>query len=88
MKFVESFRMHSKSFEHIKIINSSVFEDIKEEIKLDEGVEDPIHQEAENIYGCENIKEEIKEEDSVENTIYENIIICEEIKEDIAGRNC
>ena len=43
-------------------------EDIKDEIKNEESVDDPlsIHQETENINVCEYIKEEIKEEKNVE----------------------
>ena len=43
-------------------------EDIKEELKGEESVDDPltIHQEIENSNICEDIKKEIKEEKNVE----------------------
>ena len=43
-------------------------EDIKDEIKNEENVEDPltIHQKIENSNICKDIKEEVKEEESVE----------------------
>ena len=47
-------------------------EDIKEEIKEEESVDDPlsIHQEAENSNICEVIKEEVKEEESVDDPLF------------------
>ena len=46
-------------------------EDIKEEIKEEESVEDPrsIHQENENSYIYDDIKEEVKEEESVDDPL-------------------
>ena len=65
-------------------------EDIKEEIKEEESVGDPltIHQEIDNSYVCEDIKEELKGEESVDDplTIHqeiENSNICEDIKKGI-----
>ena len=67
-------------------------EDIKEEIKEEERVDDPlsIHQEIEGSKICEDIKEEVKEEDSVEDPLSikdgkrrsENYNICTEVKEE------
>ena len=93
---------HNKTAAHIKRmkskntnlpLNQSSFvdcgESIKEEIKKEESVDDPltIHHEIENRNVCENIKEEIKEEENVddplsiegETTKSENIVIEERI---------
>jgi hypothetical protein len=47
-------------------------ESIKEEIKEEESVDDPlsIHQEAENSNICEVIKEEVEEEESVDDSSF------------------
>ena len=65
-------------------------EDIKDEIKNEESVDDPltIHQKIENSNICKDIMEEVKEEESVDDplTIHqkiENSNICKDIKEEV-----
>jgi KRAB domain-containing zinc finger protein len=85
-------RMKSKNtnnqitqFSFVDCGESFKVEDIKEEIKEEEVVEDSftIHQEIENSNVCEDIKEEIKELESVYDPCIENNKVCEDIKEEI-----